>query len=339
MNDVSPPTLAEALFGAACSGDIEGAMGLVAARLDQDEPAELLRALAEVQLVVGQRWAANELTIAGEHRASAVVDAALASVERSAPAPGATTAVGRVAVVCAETEWHTLPARFAAAWLRLGGWSVDFLGGSLPATVLVEDLRRRPPAVVAVSCSVPDQLFGARRTIAAAQAVGIPVLAGGAAFGTDDRRALALGASAWAAGGADIAPAAERVRAMAPAGDVDPLPELRALEVVAHQGRLVDETVEGLRARFPMFLQAGTTAEAQTIADVRSIVRFAAAAVLVGDPSLFDGFLDWLVGILVVRGVPVASLDAGLEALLAAEPPEAVRPILAAGRARIPTVG
>jgi len=337
VNDLGPPTIAAALFDAACSGDVEGATDLVAARLEHDDPAELLRVLAEVQLVVGQRWAANELTIAGEHRASAVVDAALALVERTAEVPGG--GAGRVAVVCAETEWHTLPARFAAAWLRLGGWSVDFLGGSLPATVLVEDLHRRPPDVVAVSCSVPDQLFGARRTIAAAHRAGLPVVAGGAAFGTDERRAVALGSSAWAVGGADIAPAAERAHAVGPAPDVDPLLELRALEVVAHQDRLVRVAVDQLRERFPRFLEVGSPAEAQTIADVRSIVRFAAASILVDDPSLFDGFLDWLVGILVVRGVPVASLLAAVEALLAAEPPDPARPILAGGRDRIPRAG
>lgn len=246
---------------------------------------------------------------------------------------------GTVSLVCAETEWHTLPARLATAWLRIGGWDVDFLGGSLPASVLVEDLRRRRPDLVAVSCSVPDRLFGARRTIAAAATVGLPVLAGGAAFGSTEHRAKVLGASAWAAGSTAIGSAAASARDAGGPPPVDPRLELAALEVISHQERLLSATIEALRARFPRFLVPGAPGEAQTIDDVRSIIRFAAAAVLVADESVFSDFIGWLGDILEVRSVPISSLDAGLEALSHADAPAALVPILEMGRRRIASGG
>lgn len=336
MTDLAAQPLVGQLLAAAAEGDVAGACAAIAAAADSSGPGDLLHSLAGVQVVVGERWAANEWTIADEHRATAVVDAALAVVERL-PRP-TTVPMGRVSVVCAESEWHTLPARLAAAWLRLGGWSVDFLGGSLPATVLGEDLARRRPDVVAVSCSVPEQLFGARRTISVATKLGLPALAGGAAFGSTAHRARVLGASGWAVGGGAISDAAaEAARARDDLPVVDPALELRALDVVSHRDRLVTVALKDLRRQYPRLLVDGSVAEERTIEDLRSIVRFAAAALLVDDDGLFTDFIDWLVQILSVRRVPLDSLDAGIVALLEADPPQAAVPVFTAGRDRLPS--
>ena len=72
------------------------------------------------------------------------------------------------------------------------------LGASTPTARLNRYLQDLGPDVTAVSCSVPAGLPNSRGFIEASTTAGIPVLAGGAAFGPDARRASALGATAWA---------------------------------------------------------------------------------------------------------------------------------------------
>jgi hypothetical protein len=61
--------------------------------------------------------------------------------------------------------------------------------------------------------------------------------------------------------------------------------------------------------------------------DLVFIVRFLSAAQMVEDRRVFVTFLDWLAELLAGRGVPVAALVAGLDALrplLQAVDPDAV---------------
>ncbi|MYS44742.1 cobalamin-binding protein, partial [Streptomyces sp. SID5998] len=101
---------------------------------------------------------------------------------------------GTVTVACVDGEWHALPARLLAEVLRCRGHRVDFLGAQVPTPHLIAHLHRTAPAVVALSSSLPVRLPDAHTAITAVQALGIPVLAGGAAFGDDGRYARLLGA-------------------------------------------------------------------------------------------------------------------------------------------------
>jgi len=101
-------------------------------------------------------------------------------------------------IACAEREWHAVPAMIVAGALRAEGWQITLLGASTPTARLSRYLQDLGPDVTAVSCSVAAGLPNARGFIEASTTAGIPVLAGGAAFGPDDRRARALGATAWA---------------------------------------------------------------------------------------------------------------------------------------------
>ncbi len=82
--------------------------------------------------------------------------------------------------------------------LRANGWDTTVLGAATSPMRLSQHLADSGPDAVAISCSVLGALPTTRRFIEAATAAGVPTLVGGPAFGYDNVRAHALGATAWA---------------------------------------------------------------------------------------------------------------------------------------------
>ncbi|MBH0246509.1 cobalamin-dependent protein, partial [Streptomyces cavourensis] len=190
-------TLRGDLWAAVTGRDEYRAADLVLTALDAGISAEtvLLDVIAPVQARVGRAWQADRLTVAQEHAATAIAErviAALAHHPAHRPAPYG----GRITVACVDQEWHALPARLLAEVLTLRGWRVDFLGAQVPTPHLVTHLHNTGADAVALSSSLATRLPTAHSAITACQAVGVPVLAGGAAFGPDGRYARLLGADA-----------------------------------------------------------------------------------------------------------------------------------------------
>ncbi|MEU8397128.1 cobalamin B12-binding domain-containing protein [Nonomuraea sp. NPDC048892] len=193
---------AEALWAAATAGDEYAATGVAMAALDAGVPMEtlLLDIVAAVQSRVGHEWAANRITVAQEHTTTAVNERVLTALadrttERIADQAAG---LGRVAVACIDGEWHAFPARLLTEVLRTRGWDVDYLGAQVSTPQLVAHLHRTNPDVVALSSSLAVRLPAAHMAITACRAAGMPVLAGGPAFGADGCYARLLGADAWA---------------------------------------------------------------------------------------------------------------------------------------------
>jgi methanogenic corrinoid protein MtbC1 len=88
------------------------------------------------QVEVGLAWQDGRWDVAQEHRASAVAEAVIQAVAQQAwpTALRAGGERGRVAVVCAEGEWHVLPGRLVSEVLRLRGFDVDFARRSRPSS-------------------------------------------------------------------------------------------------------------------------------------------------------------------------------------------------------------
>ncbi|KUI23160.1 cobalamin-binding protein [Mycobacterium sp. IS-1496] len=313
----------ERLWNAVLDGDEYAAAATVFAAIDTGVSAEdvLLEIIAPVQHRVGTEWAANRITVAEEHAATAINDrviAALAHHPASTPNPKS----GRVTVACVDGEWHALPARLLAEVLRLRGWQVDFLGAQVPTPHLIAHLHRTGPVAVALSCSIPTRLPTAHAAITACQAAGVPVIAGGAAFGPDGRYARRLGADAW---GPDARAAAECLnrgvdRGHRPAAHhpIDDLPHLGDQEytmVSRTAPQLVKATVVDLENRFPAMRTYSERQRQHTTEDIAHIVDFLATALYIDDDELFTGFLTWTADILVARGVPATSLHPALESL------------------------
>jgi methanogenic corrinoid protein MtbC1 len=304
--------------------DEYAAAATVFALLDDGVPPEdvLLDVIAGVQMKVGMEWAANRLTVAQEHAATAINDrviAALAHHRASRPAAPA----GHVTVACVDGEWHALPARLLAEVLRLRGWQVDFLGAQVPTPHLIAHLHHNGPDAVALSCSIPTRLPTAHAAITASQAAGATVLAGGAAFGRDGRYAYLLGADAWAA---DARGAEERLRKGFPPvhaattthQPIDDLPHLADQEytmVSRSTAQLVAQTVAELADRFPAMREYDDLQRQRTTEDIAHIVDYLATALYVDDDDLFTTFITWTGEILEARGVPAASLHPALDLL------------------------
>lgn len=311
------------LWGAVVDRDEYAAAATIFAMLDDGVTPEdvLLEVIAPVQRKVGLEWAANRLTVAQEHAATAINDRVIAALAHH-PASKPLVTAGRVTVACVDGEWHALPARLLAEVLRLRGWQVDFLGAQVPTPHLIAHLHHHGPDAVALSCSIPVRLPTAHAAITASQAAGATVLAGGAAFGPDGRYAYQLGADGWAP---DARAAAERLAKGFPAAHgasthqpIDDLPHLADQEytmVSRTAVQLVTSTVGRLEDRLPGMATYDELQRQRTVEDIGHIVDFLKTALYVDDDELFTGFICWTGDILEARGVPAASLQPALDLL------------------------
>ncbi|MFJ2086310.1 B12-binding domain-containing protein [Micromonospora chokoriensis] len=322
-----------------CLADADeyGAIDLATGLLDAGVPAErvLLDLVAPAQAEVGERWARNEWSVAQEHAATHISEQVVAAVVAHVnPRPTG----GRVVVACMDGEWHALPPRLVAEVLRLRGWQVTFLGASVPAAHLVSYLHRYDAHAVALACALPMRLPYAHRMIEACRRSDVPVVVGGRGFGTDGRWARRLGV-AWAPdapAAADLVSDEGALRALPPAR-LAHLADDEYASLVRRRGELIDGALADLLERVPAARSYSATQLDSTVSDLGHIVDFLAAAVYVDDPSLFTEFVEWLVEILVSRGVPAEAVALPFDhyGVALRDFPRAAR-VLALGRAALP---
>lgn len=288
------------------------AVELVTARMspgDAEGGRQVTLALASVQGRIGQAWQRAELTIADEHAATAVVDDCLGLVAAYLPEPP----VGRrVALVCAEGEWHVTPARMASLLLRAEGWHVTFLGGSTPPEHVHATLDLLRPDHVVVSCTLPTTLPGASRVAEAVHTLGLRVLGGGRAFGPDDRRARALGLDGWAPDIATAARILEQWRRVLPPLAVPPELDGEELTLELNEDGLVEAAMGRLGAKGRDAAGYDDRQRARAREDLAYILRFARVALVCDDERVMTDFLAWRQEALLARGVPVEAQRARL---------------------------
>jgi len=295
--------------------DLGAARRLANRAFDQGmEPAAFIeQVLVPAQEEVGRRWQTNDYTVPQEHAATVVADTVLATL--SARIPGDRSIEGRIVSCCVEGEWHTLPLRLVSDTLTMRGHDVVFLGPSAPASQLSGFLRAIDASALLASCTTAKSLVGARRTIEAAHDAGVPVIIGGRALGIDSTRADHLGADAWGS-------SAESADAVLAAWADHPPALARACEVESEQGELedprpslVEECLAVLLERQPgLRAMTGTQVE-RTREDIGYIIQFCSAALVCRDPTVLEEFTLWLRDVLTHRGVPVAAIRAGYEAI------------------------
>lgn len=314
--------LTEDLWSAVSAADEHAATEVVLGALEGGVGPEtvLLDVIAPVQGRVGAEWAANRFSVAQEHAATAINERAVAALSRH-PAARTDPTRGRITVACVDGEWHALPARLLAEVLTLRGWRVDYLGAQVPTPHLIAHLHRTDSEAVALSSSIATRLPAAHAAITACQAVGVPVLVGGAAFGPDGRYAFLLDADVWAP---DARAAADRLargplpRPRPDHQQLDDLPHLADQEytlITRNSASLVRTVFTGLEDAFPALRTYDEPQRERTAEDLAHIVEFLATALYLGDEELFAGFLSWTAQILTARGVPARSLPSALTVL------------------------
>lgn len=145
---------------------------------------------------VGEEWAAGRISVAEEHRASAVMQRLIGRLGPLFTRRGRKRGV--VVLGAPTNDFHGLATALVADVLRGRGFSVTDLGGNTPAASFAETLgaATRPIATgVVVSAPVRDAEIAA--TIAAIKASSpAPVLLGGLKI-RDAAHARRLGADAW----------------------------------------------------------------------------------------------------------------------------------------------
>ena len=188
------------------AGDEVGAWGVVEATLAAGaEPATIyLGVLAPALVAIGDAWAAGELDISVEHRASAI---ALRLVGRLGPR-FARRGVSRGSVLLAapQGDLHALPVALAADLVRGAGFDADDLGADLPHESLVRAVSGAQRLVaVALAATTRDNRSGVRDAVRLVRdaAGDVPVFVGGSGV-PDEVAALRLGADGWGRDGAAL---------------------------------------------------------------------------------------------------------------------------------------
>ncbi len=307
--------------------DTDAALALVLDLADRGTPVpELLTdLLGPAQIEVGRRWHRAAYNVADEHAATAIVDT-IVSVLR-AQSPPVPVDGPKVTVVCAEGEWHLLPARLVAEVLRGEGFAVTFLGASMPPAHLARFLETSPPDVLAVSCTTAMSLDGVLVCASVAHNAGVPVMAcaeeadksgvpviaGGSALGPDDPRARVLGVDLWAP---DLHQAVARLRAPLPTTFAVATADVRgAADLARRREAIVDATLERMVAGVPDYVRYDDAQQQRTREDLAYLVDFARAGVLTRDPRVLLDVLPWLEVLLDARGVPTGTFRSSLRLL------------------------
>lgn len=167
---------AERLTAALVDGDERTAAEIVNRLCTQGETvAEVLaRVVVPALVVIGDRWASGELTVAEEHRGSEIVSRIVAGVDqRRAGRPR-----GAVVVTAPPGELHGLPVDMAAAVLREDGWTVELLGRDLPAEALLSFVASAAPDLVVLSVTTPSAAGAAEEVARDLTEAGCDVLVG-----------------------------------------------------------------------------------------------------------------------------------------------------------------
>lgn len=184
------------------AGDGRGAWGVVEAALaaGTDLDAVYLDVIAPAMQSIGARWAAGEIDVSVEHRATGIAFRLIGRLGPRFARRGRSRGV--VVLGTPAGERHSLPVALLADLLRGEGWEVSDLGADLPTDSFVRAVTGIDDLVaVGVSVTTAECLPAAAELLAALrEAVGeevLVVVGGGAVHDLDHARAL--GAHGWAA--------------------------------------------------------------------------------------------------------------------------------------------
>jgi len=181
------------------AGDEAGAWAVIDESLASGTtPAEVyLEVVAPALEAVGAGWAAGEVSVAEEHRATAVTSRLLGRLGPQFARPGRKR--GSVVIGAPSGDEHALPASLLGDVLRGAGFDVVDLGANTPPESFVESARgaaRLVAVLIGVTNRGNDAAVQATTAALHDAAVGAPVLVGGGAV-PDAADALRLGGDGW----------------------------------------------------------------------------------------------------------------------------------------------
>jgi methanogenic corrinoid protein MtbC1 len=197
MVGAAVPAIYARYLAALLAGDGDAAVAVLLAARQQGLTAEsvaedVLRPAAQA---VGAQWHAGRISVAAEHRATAIIERDLTEVHHHAPrlpATGCTLVIG-----CIAGEQHALGCRMVADAFERAGWIVQYLGADVPLEALVALVRAVDADLVAVSVTMPaylSRVTGLVHALREQDAAPRPLLVGGPPFVGNPALARSLGA-------------------------------------------------------------------------------------------------------------------------------------------------
>lgn len=183
------------------AGDEAGAWAVVEAALASGmSPAEVhVEVLADALRHIGEDWHEGAVTIAEEHRATAVAHRIIGRLGTRFTRRGRRR--GRIVLGTPPGERHALGTAMVADLLRGEGWEVLDLGADLPIDEFVAAVEKAAPvSAVAVGVTNPASLSAARDLVTSLRAsTTAPIVVGGSAINA--ATAAHVGADGWASDG------------------------------------------------------------------------------------------------------------------------------------------
>jgi len=150
---------------------------------------------------IGRRWQRNDISVADEHMATAIVQYVLAQVYERLPIPSPTK--GRMLIAGVAGELHQLGPNIVADVLEWHGWDVRFLGTNVPTSGILGAIEQHRPDVLGLSLTMLTSLPQFRETVASVRGRlrdSCPkIVVGGRAFGVAGTHWRDCGADAFAA--------------------------------------------------------------------------------------------------------------------------------------------
>lgn len=196
------PSLAgasERMLDRLVAGDASGAWQIVEQGLLAGTPGDVyLQVLGPCLRTIGERWETGALSVADEHRATAV---AIGLVGRLSPMFGrrGRSRPGCILLAGAEGDHHAIPLMMVGDLLRAEGFEVIQLGADVPVATLVTMAGAADLTAVGLSASTDRAVREAKRAIRELRRriPAVAVMLGGPAV-TSAEQARANGADGWA---------------------------------------------------------------------------------------------------------------------------------------------
>jgi methanogenic corrinoid protein MtbC1 len=133
---------------------------------------------------VGRQWEGNQITVAEEHMATAIVQCVMAQIYHRIERPA--NVKGRIVVTGVQGELHHIGANIVADVMEASGWDVRFLGTNMPHEGILRMIEQQRAAILGISVTM---LFNIPQLISLINAVDrafgrekVRVIVGGAAF-------------------------------------------------------------------------------------------------------------------------------------------------------------
>lgn len=101
---------------------------------------------------VGRLWEANQISVATEHLATAIIEGVLNELFEQIISGENTS--GKVIVAGVENERHQVGMKMVADVFEMKGWESFFLGTGIPAAELIRFMHQIKPDLLAISLSV-----------------------------------------------------------------------------------------------------------------------------------------------------------------------------------------